>query len=726
MEDILTKEAILSRYEKAKNLRGVNLKKARLKRICLDNADLGGSNLEKANLREASLKGAVLKGVTARRVDLRKAQIKGADLSEGKFDGAVMSRADLSNSNLQSISLEGADLSKVDFTGANLTGANLTGANVEKAIFKGAVCSSANFSGVDMQSADLEGVVFEGAILHKTLLGEIVLSQVNLKNADLKGADLSFTEAEGADFRGANLKDANLEYSNLTNADMNETNLSGANMRFTVLQGTRLEGATLDEADFRKAKPLSEEMKTRITEAGGKLSRELVSKTVKWYWGKMKSGWMARAATLIAILAVAIPSYFYLTNPWNWSVRRIERAANESVELQQLEKALHLYEILLQKSTNQREQVLFSLQSIGRINYELDQLDEAETAYRKILADNSADQWTTWGAEKGILEILFSRGRIDEVLKIHADLAEKYSKVPQMLVMVYESMTDVQMRTGHLKEALATCIEGIGKVSDSPNDQARLLLYRGDIHKDMGRHDIAKSDYWKVLDLTPSDNMILMEAESRLAELAAKSGKIDEASDIYDDLIKRHSDDPQSIMSLCMNKINLYSQNNRHKEAVQAVEEFITLVGDRGDLKAQLLMCKAQIKMEEGAFDEAGAVYRKVLGIKSAEQWTVRDAERGMAEIAFAKGLFDDAMGIYKKLIKKYSKNPNMVADLYCGMTDAQMRAGHLKEALVTCNEGIARVGDRPDYLARLSFRLGTIYMDTNRADKAAEEYKKV
>ncbi|MFC1890620.1 tetratricopeptide repeat protein, partial [Thermodesulfobacteriota bacterium] len=243
---------------------------------------------------------------------------------------------------------------------------------------------------------------------------------------------------------------------------------------------------------------------------------------------------------------------------------------------------------------------------------------------------------------------------------------------------------------------------------------------------DTNRADKAAEEYKKVIDLDPSDKWLLMEVERRLAELAMSSGKIEKAIDIYDDLIKRYSGDPQSIINLYMNKINLYRQNNRGADAKKTLDEAIALTNGRGDLEAQLLVMQAQIHMEEGNLDEAGAVYQKVLKRKGAEQWATCDAERGLAEIALNRNQVDEAVEIYSGLIEKYSETPQFLMNLYEGMVNAKIKAGRQNQAINICKEGIDKLENYPDDLARLFFMLGNIYMDTNRADKAAEEYKKV
>jgi len=183
-----------------------------------------GESLERADLRDLQLEGIGLVGANLARADLSGANLAGADLSE-----AILTNASLPEAFLQGAKLVGAHLRSADLDGANLSGADLSGA--------------------DLSRANLEGANLEGATLCKARLQYALLADANLGKADLGGAnlrscDLSDAYLGGARLSAVDLRKATLDGANLEEADLIEADLRSCDLHAVAsLEGALLEGA---------------------------------------------------------------------------------------------------------------------------------------------------------------------------------------------------------------------------------------------------------------------------------------------------------------------------------------------------------------------------------------------------------------------------------------------------------------------------------------------------
>lgn len=117
----MTREEVIEKYNKDRNLRRI---------------DLSGINLERADLRGACLSWTNLMGA-----DLRGANLKEAILIHANLENASLRDAHLTFADLRDSNLENADL-----TDSVLSGANLICANLTRAILYGAELRETRFS----------------------------------------------------------------------------------------------------------------------------------------------------------------------------------------------------------------------------------------------------------------------------------------------------------------------------------------------------------------------------------------------------------------------------------------------------------------------------------------------------------------------------------------------------------------------------------------------------
>jgi len=124
----MTREEVLEKYKKDKNLSEAILYKVNLHKVNLYKANLEGAYLHKANLERINLVEANLK-----EANLKESNLKEANLQEANLERINLVEANLYGANLYGVNLYGANLHKANLEGAILYKANLYGANLEKA-----------------------------------------------------------------------------------------------------------------------------------------------------------------------------------------------------------------------------------------------------------------------------------------------------------------------------------------------------------------------------------------------------------------------------------------------------------------------------------------------------------------------------------------------------------------------------------------------------------------
>ncbi len=147
MRTLITKEELISRYNKAKKLSGV--------------------------------RGEIL----LRNIEVR----PGTNLSGINLEGAVMHNVGLAGTNLKLANLAGVNFEKSDLSMADLRGADMAGANLKYASLKFAKMAGTDISGADCSHAEMYGVQMN----KDTILDGAEMIATDMRRALLSGTDTS-------------------------------------------------------------------------------------------------------------------------------------------------------------------------------------------------------------------------------------------------------------------------------------------------------------------------------------------------------------------------------------------------------------------------------------------------------------------------------------------------------------------------------------------------------
>ena len=143
---------------------------------------------------------------------------------------------------------------------------------------------------------------------------------------------------------------------------------------------------------------------------------------------------------------------------------------------------------------------------------------DAEAIYREARDLEPTEAWALREVGRGLAEVAVALGRIDEGLAAVAALIAA-DPDPESLANACLGKIEALSRGGRKIEALEVCRTAIDRVRTRPKELGKLLCARGRLCRGLGRRDEAKEAYRTVLDLGPTEDWILREAENALAVL---------------------------------------------------------------------------------------------------------------------------------------------------------------------------------------------------------------
>jgi len=233
--------------------------------------------------------------------------------------------------------------------------------------------------------------------------------------------------------------------------------------------------------------------------------------------------------------------------------------------------------------------------------------------------------------------------------------------------------------------------------------------------------------YRKVLEIETADAWIIQEIERELADITLALGKVDEALAAYDKIITKYEKDPHSLATIYNSKIDALRNAGRKEEAIRIGKEAIALFKDHPKKLSLILCSQARLYRELGLIEEAQAAFQSILDLESsAEDWTLQEAERGLAEIALENGKVEEALAAYDKMIAENKNNPLPLANAYHSKIDALHSKGRLEEALEATEEAIIRLTNQANLQARILCTQARLYQEMGRAKESEAAFRKV
>lgn len=633
-----------------------------------------------------------LEGADLARVVWKKRDLSGARLAAANLAKAKLSKCNFAGADLSGVRLNGADLSGADFTGANLNGVDLTGANLKEAIFDkvqmiqaraneisavGSSWQSANaakssfadadlarvriadsdFTGVDLTEADLSDAKlndakFDGAKMIRASLQNAQMENVGMKQVEATEINVNLSALTNVDLQGAKLARADISNSFLERVKFTQADLSGAIFNVSEHRDVDLTGAELANSSFKSMTGYSEEELNDLSERGAKVDKFYLRR-----FGRLLArSHMAKIVAAMVILAVIGSTSFYLRNPNNWSYEKLDRQAQEYRNKSDFAKSEWLYKIILQKFNKSAAKVATTRNALGFLLLETKRFEDAEAIFNSVINDFPDQSGAVLLAEIGIADILKAQKKYDEAEKLLLSMTERYSEHPQSV--------------------------------EAWNRLAEIAKIKGD-------HKRAREIYEKIIGQRALDENSVIRAQFDLAQMFRERREFSEAIKKYREIIERF-DEPQAGSRALSAVIQIEVERSNFARAEEVLSELKKQYPDAisSILDGELYLANALLNIRS----EQGTGLARLQKILNEHPQTVKAfwAGKSIADYYVRNLQFDEADALYRRLLESFSANLRHRHEIMRKLAELDVKRGNTEQA-VKLLETILEEATEPD-----------------------------
>ena len=280
-------------------------------------------------------------------------------------------------------------------------------------------------------------------------------------------------------------------------------------------------------------------------------------------------------------------------------------------------------------------------------------------------------------------------------------------------------------RAGRNAEALEAGEAALARVGHRPRERARIFCVQARAHEAEGRLDAAEGAYRKILALDDADSGIVRDAEHGLADVSLARGDLDGALAAYEALIRKYGDDPGALINAAMRRIELLEESGRPEAALEACAQTLDRLRHRPLEQARILCARGRILWRRGRLDEAEADFRRASALAVEDPRILREAERGLAQVALARGETDTALAIFERLIVEHRHDGDTFANAWVGKIEALEEAGRYGEALDASEAALSVLSGRPRETARTHCAQARVHEKCGRLGAAEAAYRR-
>ncbi|MDK2921467.1 MAG: hypothetical protein PWR24_1024 [Desulfonauticus sp.] len=252
----LTREQVIEKYQKDKNL----------SQTMLAGLDLSGLNLEGADFTEAicsntNFTNCNLTKVTFNKTIVDKAIFSRANLEGSKIKKSILKYTNFENTSLKKCTIYMSIILETNFIKSNFASANIKMSSLQKAKLKDINFHQAKLSMNSISKSNVNNAIFLESKISKCIFQDNTLDNTNFSNISLdntifiksKAKNILFIDSKLVNMRTA--KDADFKNSNFTNSIIingcfRETKLNSANFQGSTIESTIFEDCKLKESNF--------------------------------------------------------------------------------------------------------------------------------------------------------------------------------------------------------------------------------------------------------------------------------------------------------------------------------------------------------------------------------------------------------------------------------------------------------------------------------------------
>ncbi len=693
---------------------------------------LAGQSLAGLKLSKADLRAAKLRKIAAAGINLRKAVLRDADLAGADLAGADLREADFTGADLSGADLRRAKVNQADFTGAKLVDVKAGEAIFDKAVFRDADLSGADISYAVLRAARLERTKLIRANLTGTDAGETIAVDVDLSGAELResafrecrfervraaemsapAADFSFAEIKAADFSRASLPAARFFGAILKNVNFAGADLAEALFNRSQHQAVAFDGANLDKALFKGVYGILEKDLRAMQERGALIDLFLFRRFLRLLWRSLA----VKIAVAAILVAVFVSAYRFFADPYHWSYEVLHGRAQKLYERGELERAVALERVIIEKYAGDRDRIgeaklsiashyaqrgqrqtalamlqeiaaafdgdresAQALEMIAGIYEQWGDSEKARAAYQRLREADAGNPETEAKAEFGLAELLKKDGRDEEALAKYRTVFEKFRfDLPTGNRALLEAIR-LLCQFDRLDEAVETLarLDAYDSSSNAVSTQAMAATAVAEAFRRRGDWAAAEREYRAVYDKYDKAPQSV-DAGATLAELYREQGKIPEAEALFAEMAQRATTD-EKRGQLILAHVRLLFETGQTQKALALLQAKVRDIKDaRSRFEADMLLLTTYAG--DGDLPAAEALYVDMIATFRRDRDRLVDAKRAMSRIYIAKGMTDPAASILRELIA-HSSRPDVVGSAMADLADLYSRSGATEKA---------------------------------------------
>ncbi len=805
------REARLGRCQ----LHGAILKDARLDDAQLVDADLErvdarGASFRGAALTRASLAGARLDGADLEGADLEESFLEHAELVDVRLKGAKLARSNLvgivlrvpeglSGTDLRDVDLADATIQDTSFDGADLAGAVLDQVTCENVSFQGAVLERTDFQGVrGLAEEDLEAVRAGGGVVDALFFERAfafikgsrraqILLAVTLLLSTLAVVfyftDPSYRPVDSLMEDAQTLRDQDRAEEALSIYDQLLERVQGhASQMLSVLSEkaeTLMELGRAEEAakvygkivvlteddrgesvaaQLKQAEALAEAGKGEraialiraIAEDDTNSPKDVARALLALSRTYQKLGYEDRAVEIFQETMKRFPhdpevafdvnlqmgEVYLERRQYHQAAQLIEKLAplarddSQKVSLLILEarmydamgdrdRSLDTFETLIKRYPTSADVSPEVKMDLAQLMVDKGEYDWAARVYKDILA-RARDPLLKSQAQLAYGTLLKRVGRTDEALKLFR-LVRRQAVNNQELQgssRLEEAETLAAMQ--RYDEAFALLDEAVE--SSEPGLAASALLRRGQLLAETGRLDDASKVFRQVIDTFSNQAEVVVTARMDLARLEATRGNASKAIPIYEALLQDPAAEP--FRTHLLNDLgHTYADLRRPDDAERVFRQLLQFKDDE-EAQANARFGLARLALARGDLEEAAALYQHVVETTSDINLKATALD-SLARMYSDAGEIGPAIDAYQQILGLVPPRHDAAFAARQGMAQLFQRQGELAKA-----ESLYRAtldqATRADVRAATLLALGSLYLDQQKPSQAIQMFQQV
>ncbi len=631
----------------------------------------GNSPQEKKNYRKANLKGKSFQGEDLSSANFQKAKLKGADFTGADLSGADFSGADLSQAVFADVKADKTNWRGANFDKSVMTNFSTQGSDFQKARFRqiqienwtdtGSVFQQTSWSKCKIKKSAFVDSDFSQGEFFRGLFSECVLTGCVMKSlkspaARFEKCELTRCDLESADLLSIVFEDSKIHDCSFSSADMAgmlavgvqwvDCDFRKAELTTAEFRSNTLSSCKYEKANFRYVSGLDQSVLDEIKAEGGKISRYIVKKLLKFIFTNN----IGRVSTVALIAAATIYGINYSKSPSKWSEEKLWSHLQAATDQDRNDDVIMYYKAIIDKLGPGSDRSAEAKIGLARA-YTLKSLDEKATVLvEEVLANPKIMPYEKVEALANQANLDIRDNRYDRIVNSAKEIIE-LTESEESLLSNYSNLLIQLVPAGKFD----LVIELIKMALDSDPDNLELrkgmLLLRANSLVNSDMVDKSIEDF-KTLEKMSLSTEQLREVLSGLGQAYRNKGDIKKSREYYAKLAEQFPDQVGNVFLAKMDEVQSLRGMDRNEEARKLLEQIINEAPSPGvENRARIALVGMLNDFQE--YQEAGQILEVALKSISKDDEFWIEAMISKAQIAKGSGNPEEALDILEEILKE-------------------------------------------------------------------------